>query len=265
MKPVKENPVVLVGNDTDLLVMFITLADPSYNISMMVKTDPVVLYYIPELQGKYNKSHRDLLIFLHCFTGCDTTSALYNKGKKKVFNCFMKLKPERLEELKVFTENSCSADDIACVGEKFTAHLYGAKGDTSVDRLRYLSYNKAIGSSQLSTNFKLESLPPTSAALKQHSYRVYHAVQQAMSHTLPATNWGWMKKEDILMPVLTENPVAPETLLELVSCGCKVGCQKNCGCRKLGLHCTVICSGCHGQTCSNIPQHEDESNDIDNE
>ena len=36
----------------------------------------------------------------------------------------MKLKPEMLEELKVFTESSSSADDIAYVGEKFTAHLY---------------------------------------------------------------------------------------------------------------------------------------------
>ena len=82
-----------------------------------------------------------------------------------------------MEELKVFTENSSSAEDIVLVGEKFTAQLYGAKEDTIVDRLRYLYYNKAIGSSQLSTNFKLESLLPTPAALKQHSYRVYyHAV-----------------------------------------------------------------------------------------
>ncbi|MPC83477.1 hypothetical protein E2C01_078189 [Portunus trituberculatus] len=48
-------PMVLVGNDTNLLVMFITLGDPSYSISVMVKTDPVVLHYIPELQGKYKK------------------------------------------------------------------------------------------------------------------------------------------------------------------------------------------------------------------
>ena len=158
-------------------------------------TDPLILYNIPELQGKYSKSHCDLILFLHCFTGCDTTSALYKEGKKKLFNCFIKLKAEMLEELKVFTENSSRPDDVACVGERFTAQLYGANKDTSVNRLRYLAYNRSIGKSQLSNNFKLEFLPPTSAALKQHSYRVYHVVQQAMCHSFSATDWGWMKKE----------------------------------------------------------------------
>ena len=79
-----ESPVVLVGNDTDLLVMLITLANPSYNISMMVETDPVILYNISEIQGKYSRSHRDLFLFLHCFSGCETTSALYNKGEKNI-------------------------------------------------------------------------------------------------------------------------------------------------------------------------------------
>ena len=57
-----ESPVVLVGNDTDLLVMLITLADPYYKISMMVETNPVKLYYIPDLQGKYSKPHCDFYI-----------------------------------------------------------------------------------------------------------------------------------------------------------------------------------------------------------
>ena len=142
--------------------------------------------------------------------------------------------------------------------------LYGAQADISVDRLCYLSYNKAIDSSHLSTTFKLESLPPTAAVLRQHSLRVYHAVQQAMGSYLPPTDWGWTKNDGILMPILTENPAAPETLLKIVSCGCKAGCQKNCSCRKLGLHCTVICSGCNGQTCSNSLQ-QDESIDVDDE
>ena len=51
----------------------------------------------------------------------------------------MKLNPEMLEELKVFTEKSASADEIAYVGEKFTALLYVAKGDTSVDKFYVIS------------------------------------------------------------------------------------------------------------------------------
>ena len=132
------------------------------------------------------------------------------------------------------------------MGERFVVQLYGAKPDTNVDKLRYLRYNNAIGNSSLSTNFMLESLPPTSAALQAHYLRVYHAVHQAIGHALPATDWGWMKKDQLLIPILTAKPAAPAKLLKLVSCGCKTGSQRNCGCRKLGLDCTIMCSGCNG-------------------
>ena len=96
----------------------------------------------------------------------------------------------------------------------------------SINKLRHLRYNKVIGSSSLSTSFRLESLPPTSSALRQHSHRVYHAVQQAMGHSLPALDWGWTSKDRLLKPVLTNKPAAPERLFKLVSCGYKSRCQK---------------------------------------
>ena len=94
----------------------------------------------------------------------------------------------------------------------------------SINNLRHLRYNKVIGSSSLSTSFRLEFLPPSSSAPRQHSHRVCHAVQQAMGHS--ALDWGWTSKDGLLKPVLTNKPAAPERLLKLVSCGYKSRCQK---------------------------------------
>jgi hypothetical protein len=77
-------------------------------------------------------------------------------------------------------------------------------------------------------------------------------VQQWKGNQLNPTDWGWRIQDNILVPVETEQPVAPNSLLKLVSCGCKGDCGKACGCYKLGLHCTRMCSQCEGQTCKNI-------------
>jgi len=47
-------------------------------------------------------------------------------------------------------------------------------------------------------------------------------------------------------------PIAPDALLNMISLGCKAdGCGVSCGCRKIGVHCSVLCTKCNGQTCKN--------------
>ncbi|GBP81988.1 hypothetical protein EVAR_62864_1 [Eumeta japonica] len=59
---------------------------------------------------------------------------------------------------------------------------------------------------------------------------------------------------------MTLAPSAPESLLKLVSCKCKKGCQKACECRKIGLKCSVICTNCSGGACDNSqnPSHDSD-------
>ena len=93
-----------------------------------------------------------------------------------------------------------------------------------------------------------------SAATKQHSYRTYLTVQEWLGNKLDPTDWGWSAQGGILTPVETDSPVAPNTLLNMVSCGCKPdGCKTmTCSFKKLGLHCTKMCRKCSGQTCCYI-------------
>ena len=159
------SPVILVGNDTDLLVLLV-----KHNLKYMMKEIyPMILYKIKEIQNKLSLPYREQLLIVHILTGCDTTSAFNRRGKRTGYNTLMKL----------FKRQDSSKDDIAASGEVFYLKLYGATTAKTLDRQRYLLYHKSIKASSLKTEFSLESLPPTSAAAKHYSYRVYHTVQQS--------------------------------------------------------------------------------------
>ncbi len=243
--------VVVVGTDTDLLVMLVSQSTEHCHLYMLSKVDTMCLYDIAEIKRSVGDAAEHLM-FIHAITGCDTVSALFGQGKRKAFKLVEKQKG--IVGLETFTCATSRKEDVAIVGEQFLLKLYGANKAETLDRYRYIAYNRAISRSSLSSTFKLESLPPTSAAAKQHSYRTYHTVQQWVGNSLSPLEWGWQLKENCLVPTESDNPIAPERLLKMVSCGCKSGCGKQCGCRKLALHCSSLCSQCFRQTCTNITQ-----------
>ncbi|ELU12506.1 hypothetical protein CAPTEDRAFT_214834 [Capitella teleta] len=136
--------------------------------------------------------------------------------------------------------------EIENAREEFLLKLYGSnKLGSTFDKLRHYKYKQAIEKSSLTSTIRLESLPPTSAAAAQHSYHQVHSTD------LHATAWGWQMGDGILAPEETTKGVVPENLLKMVACGCKTQCKKSCGCRKLGLKCSSMCSHCEGEACSN--------------
>ena len=70
-------------------------------------------------------------------------------------------------------------------------------------------------------------------------------VQRWIGNNLCPTDWGWQYMDRSLVPLSTDRPVAPTSVLRIVSCGCKTGCRKTCGCRKAGLYCSPICRYCN--------------------
>ena len=119
---------------------------------------------------------------------------------------------------------------------------------------RYYAYTRAIAKKSVKDSFNLATLPPTSAAAKQHILRTYLQVQQWIGNELEPTDWGWRVYMDTLIPVPTDQPPAPERLLNLVSCKCKTGCSRGCGCRRVGALCSPMCANCMGITCTNTGQ-----------
>ena len=72
------------------------------------------------------------------------------------------------------------------------------------------------------------------------------------NHLLQPTDWGWRLDNSRLVPFATEYPPAPANLLNIIRCKCKTNCDsRRCSCRKHGLDCSVACTECRGQSCSN--------------
>jgi len=154
---------------------------------------------------------------------------------------------------KIFNSPDSSHDEIQKAGETFLLKLYGARNHwTSLYAYRYIAYKKGISLTSLASSLQLAAFPPTSAAAKQHSYRTYLAVQEWTGNYLQPTELGWKLENNIFLPVETEHTIAPDTLLNMISCSCKAnGCGATCICRKMRVHCSTLCTKCSGKTCHN--------------
>ena len=261
--------VVVVGTDSDLLILLTQLSQPDnclYFFKPGSGTIPNKVYDIRRVQRNLPVGFCHNLFFLHAMTGCDTTSALFRQGKKKAFKLLLK-RSDLSKCVDVFNDPSSSECSVTSAGEEFLLALYGApKTTSSLNKHRYHCFMKAVAKCPIHTKLQLASLPPTSAAAKEHSKRVYNQVQQWLGCSLPPTEWGWDLVNGQLHPTLTRKPPAPDTLLNLISCNCKTGCERGCGCRKAGIHCSPLCGQCRGGGCSNseMPETDEQEDDEPN-
>ena len=144
----------------------------------------------------------------------------------------------------VFLRTNSDHQMIAETGEKLLVDIYnGSNGDT-LDKLRLVKYHEKVSTGSKQVQPKV--LPPTSAAAKYHSYRVFYQVQEwaclGTSLELMPEEWGFQLQRGQLLPVHTDIPPAPEELLNVIRCGCTTDCSSHrCSCRKVSLSCTNAC------------------------
>lgn len=246
--------VVVVGTDVDLLILLIQLSKQDNQLYMYkpgAGKCPDKVFSISCVQRRLSEASSTFL-FVHAMTGCDTTSALYRQGKKKAFTLLQKNPDLQHRVVQVFNNPTSSPDSVSSVGEQFLLVLYGAPKTTkSLNVHRHRLFMKAVANCPVQNKIQLAALPPISAAAKEHSFRVFHQMQQWLGVELPPTEWGWKLSDGQLQPVFMCQPPEPEKLLSLISCNCKSGCERSCGCKKAGLFCNVMCGYCQGNGCSN--------------
>lgn len=238
--------VAVVAEDVDILVimMGLRISDNIYLLKPGRGKDPPLLYHPKSAvnEGLYNH-----MMFLHAMSGCDSTSAIFNQGKTKFLKTLTK-HPELEKDVERFLDPSAQPADIAATGESFLVALYG--GDhkkTNLDELRYKMY--VTSAFKISSN--IASIPPTAAAARQHSLRVYFQVQQWLGNLLPPVLWGWKATKNGLLPLPTDKPPAPDKLMQSISCKCRTDCGGRCGCRRSGLFCSQLCVNC-ADLCTNV-------------
>ena len=110
------------------------------------------------------------LLFIHAFGGCDTTSAIHDKGKGAILRLIKKSKkPQQLSA--VFNKPLASQAEVGSAGINLFILLYGGKNEDSLQSLRYTMYMKKMAAS--SSNIKPSKLPPTERSAWFHGLRVY--------------------------------------------------------------------------------------------
>ena len=135
----------------------------------------------------YIKNLNSFILLAHAFTGCDTTSRLYNIGKEKILKSAV-LRKACEEAAVVFYSPVSSKNEIALAGQMLLLALYNRKNVATLDDLRSKIFMEKVDGINV---IKPESLPPTTEAMTHHSYRVYHQVQTWLGNAFPAEDCSW--------------------------------------------------------------------------
>ena len=256
---------IVVADDTDILVLLCSQALPnSYPIflrpshRLKTKTGCRSRQWHIQFTQRVLGDIAPILPVIHAITGCDTTSRPYGLGKKSVLRKFRKSR-ELKKLAEVFIKQDKSEKMIWQVGERILRILYGGSSSKSLDEMRCQTFSSKVVTA--SSFIQIQTLPPTCAAAKFHSSRVYLQVQQWLgNNTLQAKHWGWKMVNNLLLPVTTDLKPAPAVLLSSIRCGCRTGCESKarCSCKRNGYYCNPACSECKGQTCANADPIDQE-------
>ncbi|OWF46189.1 hypothetical protein KP79_PYT26260 [Mizuhopecten yessoensis] len=251
----KEQKTAVIGEDTDLLVLLCHHADPN-QYPIIFKSDKQVgrklkIWDISKTIKSLGEDICNLLPFIHAITGCDTTSRLFGIGK----NIGLKKCKENayfMEQGKTFIHSSSSKDEVIKAGAECIVQMYGGLQHEGLDILRWRKFTSKVVSGHVGVQIK--TLPPTSDAAKYHSLRTYLQCQQWINNgqNLDPTEWGWYIQNGKLFPVKSSIAPAPEQLMKMIKCNCKLNCDtKRCTCRRNGLECSAACGECRGINCTN--------------
>jgi len=258
----------LIGDDTDLLVLLCYYACmESHNIFFKPEpkkgTKKPRVWNITTVKEKLGPDICNSILFLHAILGCDTTSQLYGFGKGVSLKKFKSSKHFQMQA-KVFSAAESSPNDIMVAGEEALVDLYNGNPREGLDSLRYKCFSKKVATN---TTFVLpQTLPPTSAAAKYHSFRVYFQIQEWKGNGsgMQPTAWGWKECDGKLITVLTDLPPAPDELLKIIRCNCHTDCSSmRCTCKKYNVKCSSACGNCKGTACTNSDTSIDEEDDPD--
>ena len=120
------------------------------------------------------------------------------------------------QSAKVFDDESAAPEEIAVAGKKALVEMYNGKKNESLNALRKRKYCEKVAKSLYRVEGK--SLPPTTAASKFHSYRVYLQICQWKNPNcnLQEESWGWKLTDSGYSPVLTDLPPATPELLKVI-------------------------------------------------
>lgn len=246
----------VIGEDTDLLMLLLYYVRPDckplYLRSDNQSRGAPKVYHINTIAQKLGRVLCTRLLFLHAFTGSDSTSRIYGVGKRTAFHKLLSGNKDLNTCADVFVSKNKTRKVIERNGNNAMVALFGGKQPLSLNSLRTQTLKKKVISAK--SFVSPERLPPTESCSKYHSLRVYFQVMTWMGNEslMDPLSWGWTLDGDKLVPIMTDMSAAPDALLDIVHCNCKTGCASlRCKCHSYGMPCTATCGPCQMTNCLN--------------
>ena len=158
---------------------------------------------------------------MHALSGCDPVSYPYGKGKKSALKVLMNNDIDGLQY--VLGEPDIIQGQLKATAGAFFLALYGQKKTDSLNSARYKMYMSRKKPPPL------KKLPPTDNNLQLHVLRAHLQMMlwKAADQRHPPVDardirrFGWDVKEGgVVTPSVSNAPVAPQGLLDVVSCSC---------------------------------------------
>ena len=88
------------------------------------------------------------LLFVHAYSGCDSTSRIYGIGKKSAFRKLVKSDPVMKSCASAFILQNKSQDDISNLGKDLMVYLFGCKSNATLSSLRHIIFIKKMATAQ---------------------------------------------------------------------------------------------------------------------
>ncbi|XP_065677405.1 uncharacterized protein LOC136092782 [Hydra vulgaris] len=247
--------IVIRSPDTDVFVFALSTCLPSTAYFDTAVGNKRRIINIKKCESDLGNDLSIAMTGFHLFTGCDSTSAFYGKGKAIAFKVLRK-KAKYLDAFKTLGDSVPPSDELVNILETYVCDLYGAEQEESVNSARYILFK--------SGKFSEEALPPNKDSLVQHIKRAnYEAFIRKRSYIAvinppsPFGN-GWFNDQGSIAISWMEMPAAPDSLLDFVHCYCRDCSTKRCSCNKAGVVCTDLCK-CNG--CRNHGGDHQEADD----
>ena len=205
-------PISLIGEDTDLLVLWLFHTDVSKCTALYFRSDKMksYVYNIKVLKQVLGKAVCNDLLFLHAFTGCDSVSRVFEIGKKSRFQRIINREKTMKDCSKAFSRPKQTQDVVETNGSKAMIALFNGDQKDSLASIRYNMLCKKVARAKMFVT--PERFPPTASACRFHSLRNYYQVMEWMgcSDEMASSEWGWKVDEDKLVPVMTDKSPAPD-------------------------------------------------------
>lgn len=172
------------------------------------------------------------LPFIYAWDGCDSTSAVFSRGKCEIIKLIHKAK-EIQSSCSTSADTTPSPAQLVSVLLRIFVKMYGEKPDDTLDSLRYIKYTESAATS--TKMLQPERLLSSEFSGLFYSLRVHLQVliwNILCYCQLFPWSWGWEMRNGILSLVFSKE------LIKFLRCKfkilCKIPCSTSiCSCRNM--------------------------------